>query len=39
MHFKRVSLFIQDSYFSLRIMKIIFEIKKTFLDLINIDPS
>ena len=39
MHFKRVSLFTQDSYFSFRIMKIIFEIKKTFLDLkINIVP-
>ena len=33
MHFKRVSLFTQDSYLSFGIMKIIFEIKKTFLDL------
>jgi hypothetical protein len=28
MHFKRVSLFTQDSYFSYRIIKIIQEIKK-----------
>ena len=39
MHLKRVSLFTQDYYFSFKIMKIIFEIKKTFLDLtINIVP-
>ena len=39
MHFKRVSLFTQDSYFSFRIMKIIQEIKTLFLDLtINIVP-